>query len=159
MLISWVSSQPFARSARSSLASVDLKSPGQWSGRTWQTGSVNKKPLHYAPWNGRFCFWHRHHLLMFRRMQKHGEFRFPREEVSLSCFGRSSSVLKELMDECRCHYLGLVQNRTAVYEHQGDKWKPSKTRNKRQISTVILNERVKEALTNDISDFLNPVGT
>ena len=103
----------------------------------------NKKPLHYTPWNGRFYFWHKHHLLVFRRMQKQSELGFPREEVSISCFSRCPNVLKEFLDECRCHYLEPVQNKTSVFEHNGDKWKPSQSRNKRHISTVILDEKVK----------------
>jgi chaperone BCS1 len=159
MLISWVSSQPFAQSARSSLASVNLKFPGRLNGPKSHTDSIdgsNKKHLHYAPWNGSLYFWYKHHLLVFRRMQKHGEFGLSREEISISCFGRSPTVLKEFLDKCRCYYLGLVQNKTSVFEHQGDKWKSSKSRNKRHISTLILDEKVKEVLVNDISDFLNP---
>ena len=157
MLMSWVSAQPFARSARSSLASVDLKSPGRWNGPKWHTDNIDKKPLHFTPWNGRFYFWHKHHLFIFRRLQKHGELGFtPREEVSISCLGRTPTVLREFLDDCRRHYLGLVQNKTAVFEHQGDKWKPSKSRDKRNISTVIIKENVKNALVKDISEFLNP---
>ncbi|KAH8706865.1 BCS1 N terminal-domain-containing protein [Phaeosphaeriaceae sp. PMI808] len=158
MLISWVSSQPFAQSARSSLASIDLQSSGRWNGSKSYANidGTNKKPLHYAPWNGRFYFWHKHHLFVFQRIQTPGQFGFPREEVSISCFSRRPSVLREFLNECRCHYLGLVQNKTSVFEHEGDRWKLSKPRSKRQISTVVLNKTVKEVLVNDVSDFLNP---
>jgi chaperone BCS1 len=89
-------------------------------------------------------------------MHSHGELGFSREEVFISCFSRSPTVLREFLDECRCYYLGLVENKTSVFEHQGDRWKPSKSRNKRHISTVILDKKVKEVLVNDISDFLHP---
>jgi len=157
MLISWVACQPFAQSARSSLASVDLKVPGGPKSHADDKASSNKKPLCYAPWNGRFYFWYKQHLLVFRRMQAQVEFGFTREEVSISCFHRRPSVLREFLNECRCHYLGLNQNKTSVFEHQGDKWRPSKSRDKRHISTVILNKEVKDGLVNDISEFLNPI--
>ncbi|KAH8704294.1 BCS1 N terminal-domain-containing protein [Phaeosphaeriaceae sp. PMI808] len=159
MLISWVSSQPFAQSARSSLATIDLQSSGRWNKPKSHADDIdgtNKKPLHYAPWNGRFYFWHKHHLFVFQRMQTQGQFGFPREEVSISCFSRCPSVLREFLDECRSHYLGLVQDKTSVFEHEANTWKLSKPRSKRQISTVVLNKKVKEVLVNDISDFLKP---
>jgi chaperone BCS1 len=51
-------------------------------------------------------------------MQIHGKFGFPREEVSVSCFNHYPSVLREFLGECRSHYLGLVQNKTSVFEHE-----------------------------------------
>ncbi|KAF2191745.1 P-loop containing nucleoside triphosphate hydrolase protein [Zopfia rhizophila CBS 207.26] len=79
-----------------------------------------------------------------------------REEASISYFGRNPSVLRELLDECRLHYLGLVKNKTCVFEHQAEEWKPSKSRSKRDISTVVLNKELKKMLLDDASDFLNP---
>ncbi|KAH8695736.1 mitochondrial chaperone bcs1 [Phaeosphaeriaceae sp. PMI808] len=157
MLISWVCSQPFAQSARSSLASINLQSSARWNEPRSHADNTNKKSLYYAPWNGRFYFWHKHHLFFFQRMQTQGQFGFPREEVSISCFSRCPNVLREFLDECRGHYLGLVQNKTSVFEHQGDMWKLSKPRNKRQTSTVVLNKKVKDVLVNDISEFLDPI--
>jgi mitochondrial chaperone BCS1 len=90
-------------------------------------------------------------------MERKGEPKFFREEdVSISCFGRSSKILKDLLDECRHHYLGLVRNKTPVFEHQLDRWKPSKAREIRPISTVVLDEKEKEVLLNDIRSFLDP---
>ncbi|KAF2469713.1 uncharacterized protein BDR25DRAFT_160156, partial [Lindgomyces ingoldianus] len=78
-----------------------------------------------------------------------------RDEVSISYFGRNPSVLRELLDECRKHYLGMVENKTCVFEHQKDEWKPSKSRSKRDISTVVLNKESKKMLVDDASEFLN----
>lgn len=48
--------QPFAQSARSCLASIDLKSP-RWNGPKSHAVGSNKKCLHFALWNERFYFW------------------------------------------------------------------------------------------------------
>jgi mitochondrial chaperone BCS1 len=165
MLIIWVSAQRFSHDARSSLASTDMTSPWGWHGPPRRpnalhsdSGSKKKKPLYYVPWNGRFFFWYRGHLLMFRRMQqaKEGRSSAQQEEVSISCFGRSPKVLKELLSECRSQYLKLVQNKTSVFEHRFNSWKRSKTRDIRQMSTVILDQKVKDDLREDIRDFLDP---
>ncbi|PVH98633.1 mitochondrial chaperone BCS1 [Periconia macrospinosa] len=158
MLISWVCSQPFAQSVRASLAKVALESSGRGnrSGLQVHTGDGTKKPLHYSPWNGRFYFWYKRHFFFFERSQIRGEFGLPREEASISYFGRNPKVLRELLDECRRHYLGLIKNNTCVFEHQGGTWTPSKLRSKRDMSTVVLNNELKKMLVGDISDFLNP---
>ncbi|KAF2176611.1 P-loop containing nucleoside triphosphate hydrolase protein [Zopfia rhizophila CBS 207.26] len=148
MLISWVCSQLFARSAHTSLATVDLKS--------FKSRNANKKPLYYSPWNSRFYFWYKYCLFIFKHYRSHGAFGHTREEVSISYFRQNLSVLRELLDECRLHYLGLVKNKTCVFEHQAEEWKPSKSRSKRDISTVVLNKELKKMLLDDASDFLNP---
>lgn len=93
---------------------------------------------------------------MFRRIHKQGEFGFSREEVSISCFGRHPNVLRQFLEECRCHHLGQVRDRTSVFEHQEDMLERSKTRNKRQLPTVVLEQKVKGTLIKYISDFLEP---
>ncbi|KAK5282860.1 hypothetical protein LTS03_011482 [Exophiala xenobiotica] len=158
MLITWAESQKFTRDACSSIATVDCTNPWGWY-RPWQhmrtvPDGASQKSLHYAPWNGRFYFWHKHHLLVFRRMQSPGESRS--EELSISCFSRSTRILKELLEECRHHYLEIVQNKTSIFEHQGDKWKKPRVRNKRKMPTVILDETVKSLLLRDLSDFFEP---
>jgi len=39
--------------------------------------------------------------------------------------------VKKLLDEYRHYYLGLVQNKTSIFKHHNNKWKPSKPKNKR----------------------------
>jgi len=155
MLISWVSQQPFAKHSRSSLASVDL------GGRvdSLDSDGSRKKSLHYAPWNGCFQFWYKNRPLKFRRVEKTGEslwYSREKEEVSISCLGWSSQVLKDLLEECRQMYLGRVQSKTLIYENRNGRWKQSRERDIRPISTVLYDEKEKESLLNDVQDFLDP---
>ncbi|KAH7119564.1 mitochondrial chaperone BCS1 [Dendryphion nanum] len=141
MLMSWVSSQPFAKKARTSLVTVDLKlSILSDSSESY----ASKKSLHYSPCNGRFYFWHKGNLFAFERKRSLGQFGNAREEVSILCYGWNANVLRELLDECRRYYLKQVKNKTCVFEHEANRWKPSKARNKRDISTVIINNEFKE---------------
>ncbi|KAH8772428.1 P-loop containing nucleoside triphosphate hydrolase protein [Hyaloscypha sp. PMI_1271] len=114
----------FAQNARSSLVTTDLASSLNRSRNDPSNGGdVNKKTLYYTPWNGRF--------LMCR------------EEVSISCFGRSPQILKELLSECRTEYAKL--------------WIRSVVSKTRRTLTVILDESRKTELLEDIRDFLDPV--
>lgn len=150
MLISWVCAQPFAQSARTSLVTVNLKPT------TSEDGPIDKKPLHFSPCNGRLYFWHKGNLFRFTRNRSQEKYGYMREEVSLSYFGRNPDVLKELLGECRHHYMTLVENKTCVFDHEDNRWKPSRSKNKRDAATVVIKEKVKNMLIDDVDDFLNP---
>jgi chaperone BCS1 len=153
----WVSSQSFAQNASSSLVTTDLASSLNRSRNGHSNGGdVNKKTLYYTPWNGRFLVRYKSHRLLFRRQHQPGEFN-SREEVSISCFGKSPQILKELLNECSTEYAKLVQGKTCLYEPDQDgTWIRSKVAKLRRISTVILDESRKRELLEDIREFLNP---
>jgi len=147
MVIPWIASQTFAHQAQSLLAHVGR--------RRGEDDGAEKKPLSYSPWDGRFFFFHKNHLLWFRSTEKDMGFR--REEViSVSCFGRSPAILKELFDECRSEYLKSMENKTPIFENRDGKWRRMKAGNIRPISTVIMNEEEKTELLEDIKSFFAP---
>lgn len=148
MLISWVCAQPFARSARTSLVTVNLKPT------TSGDGPMDKKPLHFSPCNGRSYFWHERNLFIFTRNRSQEKYGFTREEVSLSYFGRNPDVLRKLLGECRRHYITLIENKTCVFDHEDNRWKPSRPKSKRDAATVVIQESAKNMLINDVADFL-----
>ncbi|KAF1972043.1 putative mitochondrial chaperone bcs1 [Bimuria novae-zelandiae CBS 107.79] len=150
MHIFWVYSQPFARSARTSLARIDLKSSAE------PRSHAEKKSLHYSPCNGRSYFWYKCRLFVFNRQRTLGALGNTRVEACVSYFGRNPAVLRELFNECRRFYLESVKNKTCVFEHQGDMWKASKSMAKREMSTVIIDKKLKDMLLDDVSEFLDP---
>ena len=156
MFMLWTSSQSFAKNARSSLVTTDLASSlNRSTNDPSNGGDANKKTLYYTPWNGRFFMRYKGRLLVFRRQYQAGDFS-SREEVSISCFGRSPQILKELLSECRTEYTKLVQGKTCLYEHQDGKWIRSAVSKIRRTSTVILDEGRKRELLQDIKEFLHP---
>jgi len=156
MLMLWISSQSFAQNARSSLATTDLAPSLNRSRNNHPNGrDANKRTLSYTPWNGRFFMQYNGRLLVFRRQYQAGDFR-SREDVSISCFGRSPQVLKDLLSECHTKFSKLIQGKTCVYEHQDGAWIRSAASDVRHISTVVLGQGKKTGLLKDISDFLNP---
>jgi len=156
MLMLWTSSQSFAQNARSSLVTTDLASSLNRSRNDPSNGGdANKKSLYYTPWNGSFLMRYKGRRLVFRRQYKAGDFS-SREEVSISCFGRSPQILKELLSECRTEYAKLVQGKTCLYRYQDHAWVRSKVSDIRRTSTIILDKDRKTELLEDIRDFLQP---
>jgi mitochondrial chaperone BCS1 len=155
MLMLWTSSQSFAKNARSSLVTTDLASSLNRSRNDPSNGGDgNKKTLYYTPWNGRFFMPYKGRLLVFRRQYQARDYS-SREEVSISCFGRSPRILKELVSECNTKYTNLVRDKTCLYEHQDGRWARSAVMNRKRIETVVLNENEKGKLLKDIKDFLD----
>ncbi|KAL2372714.1 hypothetical protein RJ035_001101 [Blastomyces gilchristii] len=148
MLIAWVSTQPFAHKARSSLVSIDGMQRRAYADGL--TKEYKKKPLRFSPWNGSFFFMYKKHLLRFQCMAKD-----TKEEIFISCIGGSSQILRELLSDCRAKYLKLIQKKTAVFEHNDGEWRKAKARDIRPISTVIMDEDEKMAMLKDIDDFLD----
>jgi chaperone BCS1 len=81
---------------------------------------------------------------------------FREEEISVSCIGRSPGVLREFFSECRAEYLNLLKNKTSVFEHRDGDWKKTRAIDIRPLDTVILDEKKKTALLEDIKAFLDP---
>jgi chaperone BCS1 len=151
MLMEWLSSQPFTDDLSSSLASVGARK------RRFTRGHSDKslkKPLQYSPWNGAFTFWYKKHLITFRSMQREDPFLSSKEDMSISCIGRSSKILKELLNECREKYLASVKNKTTIFKHDNGSWDKKNAVAIRQSNSVIIDQKEKTALLEDIKGFL-----
>ncbi|EGY20901.1 mitochondrial chaperone BCS1 [Verticillium dahliae VdLs.17] len=152
MLLAWLSPQPFFKDVNSSLVTVDMKKACAPTSH-----GPNKKPLQYAPWNGEFWFLYKGHWIVFRRVEKSNNDVFAREteEVSLQCFGWSTGILKALLEESREKYLKDLRGKTLIFEARGARWEESKTRSNRDVSTVLHDVKVKEAVLSDMETFLD----
>jgi chaperone BCS1 len=145
----WTASQPFAHKARSSLARV-----GWRRSVVVDEEGTQKKPLYYSPWKGTFYFIYNKHLFWFRSVEEKLVIR-TEEVVTVSCFG-SPTILKQFFDDCRGAYLKLAKNKTTIFEHCSGKWKRTNLKSTKPVSTVVMNEEVKEGLLQDIESFLKP---
>ncbi|CCF34592.1 mitochondrial chaperone bcs1 [Colletotrichum higginsianum] len=153
MLESWVSAQAFAKDAPSSLASVDSRRGKALA--HFKSDIAAKKPLRFTPWGERLSFWYKGCLLTLKYTENESAL-FPRKTMTVSCIGRSSKILRQLMDECRLQYLRLSEDKTSIFEHRNNGWKRTITRDIRPIDTVVMNEELKEMLLADIRSFLDP---
>ncbi|KAK3342945.1 BCS1 N terminal-domain-containing protein [Neurospora tetraspora] len=185
MLMGWVAAQKFAQGARRFVVNTNLNSRTWWLWRydyddeeedgTEEDGGgahhssakgAGKKALAYTPTFGSHWFWYKGRLLCFRRQQSRdmAGFSLPseREEISIKCFGRNPWILKELLLEARQVYMKRDEAKTLIYrgatKGSGSEptWQRCMARTSRPFSTVILNEKVKKELIDDVTDYLNP---
>uniref|UniRef100_A0A8H7K2N6 BCS1 N-terminal domain-containing protein n=1 Tax=Bionectria ochroleuca TaxID=29856 RepID=A0A8H7K2N6_BIOOC len=147
MIQAWVSAHGLDDAARSIRAKVNTKR------RTHDART--KKPLQYGPWEGAFYFWYGRYLLSYKTTQVDVGFH-KEEQISITCVGRSSQILKCLMEDCRREYLDGLKSKTTIYSHRENHWKKEKAVDARPLTTVILDEEQKGQLINDINKFLDP---
>ncbi|KAK1713608.1 LOW QUALITY PROTEIN: BCS1 N terminal-domain-containing protein [Colletotrichum lupini] len=182
ILMSWVAAQKFAKNSRRFVVNTNLSSRSwflwRWDeeeeesdessdGGLVEISGQKKKPLAYTPSFGSHSFWYRGHLLLFKRSQNREQASYlvvsEREEISLSCFGRNPWVLKELLQEARAEYLKKDSQKTMIYRGSTragttePTWQRCMARTSRPFSTVILNEKTKKELVDDVANYLSPV--
>lgn len=179
ILMAWVATQSFAQKSRRFVVNTDLNSRSWYLWR-WDDEDDNddddtgggsaaaksKKNLSYTPSFGSHYFWYRGRVLMFRRSvnKEHASNMLvsQKEEISISCFGRNPWILKELIHEARQEYLEKDQHKTLIYRgttRSGTaepQWQRCMARVSRPFSTVILNEKTKQDLIEDVTDYLQP---
>ncbi|KAI1484372.1 BCS1 N terminal-domain-containing protein [Biscogniauxia mediterranea] len=175
ILLAWVAAQQFSKGARRFIVNAS-RIRGYWY--WWspeddedeeydENGRLKKKRLTYTPSFGTHHFWYRGRLLQFRRSYSRDQrslmIASECEEISLSCFGRDPSVLKQLLQDARERYLAKDEKKTLIYRGisktgiaSDTSWQRCMARAHRPFSTVILNESKKKEIIDDISDYLCP---
>ncbi|KAJ2982748.1 hypothetical protein NUW58_g6376 [Xylaria curta] len=180
ILMAWVAAQRFSQGARRFVVNTSLSSRSwylwRWDddededeyeyGDGQSAQKKKKKALSYTPSFGSHYFWYRGHMLLFRRTANREQNSFmvvsEREEISIACFGRNPSILKELLLEAREKYNEKDEHKTQIYRgttkaaSTEPSWQRCMSRASRPFSTVILNEKTKKELVDDVTDYLNP---
>jgi chaperone BCS1 len=93
--------------------------------------------------------------LLFYEVRQENFRYFEQEKISVTCLGRSSHILKDLLQECRAEYLDRIRNKITIFGHHGAQWKRERVKEARPLSTVILRECEKAPLVEDMKDFLD----
>ncbi|KAH6618052.1 BCS1 N terminal-domain-containing protein [Chaetomium sp. MPI-SDFR-AT-0129] len=180
-VMAWVSKQRFALKSRRFVVNTNTNSRSWHLWRSFHEddddeddennysrdpANRKKKALAYTPTFGSHQFWYRNHLLIFRRTENTQQGAYGsasmREEISISCYGRNPWILKELLYEARDDYLKRDETKTAIYRgttkagSAEPEWQRCMSRTARPFSTVILNEKVKQELIDDVTDYLDP---
>lgn len=180
ILMAWIARQRFSQGARRFVVNTNLNSRSWYLWR-WDEDDDDeegeedgqnpgarkrKKALSYTPSFGSHYFFYRGHLLLFRRTANREQNSYmlvsEREEISLSCFGRNPWILKELLHEARQQYVEKDEQRTLIYRGTSKPgpleptWQRCLARTTRPFSTVILNEKTKKDLIDDVTDYLSP---
>lgn len=125
------------------------------------------KALKFTPSSGTHYFRYKGHMITFTRTQDTEKGYWGsslREDLYLSCFGRNTQVLKDLLHDAQLAYLERDGNKTIIYRgsrpYGGSsdslEWVRCMSRSPRPMSTVVLDERQKELILNDMRDYLHP---
>ncbi|KAM0244109.1 hypothetical protein ACHAP5_006591 [Fusarium lateritium] len=124
----------------------------------------NARPLHWTPAIGTHLFTFEGRLVSFTRVVETSEpalFGRRPEHVKISCLGRNPEVLKRIIYDARVEYLEKQRGRTSIYravKAYGDDltWTKCMSKPTRPMSTIALDEALKQSLIKDLSRYLNP---
>lgn len=176
ILMLWTTQQTFAQETRKFVVNTNIYSRTAYMWRQDETNEMDgddggtmehKYILRYTPSMGCHWFWFKGRLLCYHRQdtqsQQAARSANEREVISVSCFGRDPSILKQLLREARSIYMKNDELKTVIYratsnnvDQGGDcYWKRCTARPNRPWSTVILPDGVKERLVADAIDYLN----
>ncbi|TQV90743.1 mitochondrial chaperone bcs1 [Cordyceps javanica] len=151
MLMAWASSHGLNEAARSRIARVGVT----WANEKKDSSDPVKKPISFSPWKGGFLFSFKNHFLYYQTETVVNTL-CRKEIVSITCVGRSGDVLRELLEQCRSEYLQNNEGKITIFENRDDSWKKRAAKQIRPLSTVMLAKHQKEALINDVREFVNP---
>ncbi|WAO91240.1 Hypothetical protein NCS54_00870000 [Fusarium falciforme] len=125
----------------------------------------NAKPLHWTPAFGTHFFRYENRILAFTRSLESGNYTsMPRqpERLSISCFGRDATVLKRLLYNARIDFLEKQKGRTSIFratkisEDDEMSWTRCMSKATRPMSTIALEESLKQGLVKDLRRYLDP---
>ncbi|KAH9907464.1 BCS1 N terminal-domain-containing protein [Xylariomycetidae sp. FL2044] len=182
ILMAWVATQRFSQGARRFVVNTNLNSKVWFMAWRYDDDDEDSddddddqgsdvrnkkktKALSYTPSFGSHYFWYRGRLLLFQRTCSREQSLMmvsEREEISISCLGRDPGILKELLAEARQMYMNRDKRKTLIYRGTvkggttEPTWQRCMARASRPFSTVILNEKTKSDLIDDVTDYLNP---
>ncbi|RSM02588.1 hypothetical protein CEP52_007851 [Fusarium oligoseptatum] len=125
----------------------------------------NAKPLHWTPAFGTHFFRYENRILAFTRSLEGGNYTsMPRqpEKISISCFGRDATVLKRLLYNARIDFLEKQKGRTSIFRatkysaEDEMSWTRCMSKATRPMSTIALEESLKQGLVKDLRRYLDP---
>ncbi len=123
------------------------------------------RKIRYTPAVGRHIFWYKKHLVAFTRVKEDKQAIFwvsQAERLYISCLGRNPRILKELLEDAQKAYLDRDGNKTVIYratrksEGGESEWHRCMSRPPRPMSTVVLDRKQKQAVIDDLKEYLSP---
>lgn len=182
-VMKWLQGQRFVQESRSLCAKTSQQSIWDLQGEDGEINALDnqvllnfsnwdaKVPPEFQPYFGDHHFFHKGRYFEFRRSTKQvisqgwgGSIIQNDETIQLSCVGRSTQPIKDLLVECREQYLTMrrantVVRRPATKEHRNrgrTVWTTVAKRPSRPLETVVLGNVQKESLLADINEYLHP---
>ncbi|KAF3480746.1 mitochondrial chaperone ATPase (Bcs1) [Arthroderma uncinatum] len=148
-LMYWVSKQQFVSRSTDIFASSSMES--EWD---------KIKPIHFTPALGTHYFWYKGRFLTIDRARE--KMQMWTETLRISCLGRNTEFLRELIREAQLSYLKRDVDKTIIYRwtkadpSSSPSWTRCMARHPRPLSSVVLDQEQKDAFLNDVKDYLHP---
>jgi chaperone BCS1 len=183
-IMAWLSAQKVTQNSRSLMAKTGRESAWDLTNSEVVDEDVDenvllnfsnwdaKVPPTYEPFFGSHRFWHKGMYFKFSRENKQmmysgwgGSTVFQNDEnIRLTCVGRSTTPIKDLIKEARDCYLNkekacTVVRRPAPKDQRGrgrGVWHKVATRPSRPMDTVVLDHQQKDRILGDIHEYLHP---
>ena len=182
-VMKWLQGQKMVQKSRSLVAKTSQQSIWDLQGEDGEIKAPDnqvllnfsnwdaKVPPEFQPYFGNHRFFHKGRYFEFRRSTKPvmhqgwaGSIFQNDETIQLTCVGRSTQPIKDLLMECRDQYLttrraNTVVRRPATKEHRSrgrTVWQTVAKRPSRPLETVVLDNFQKESLLADINEYLHP---
>ncbi|KAK5006420.1 hypothetical protein LTR28_006519, partial [Elasticomyces elasticus] len=186
-LMSWIAEQRMSRTARNVKAKTqrgsawdeadDLEDTtagdavdenGIFNFNKWSA----RIPPRYEPYYGAHRFWFRRRLFVFKRSHKpvtnqvNVQFGSSRDEdlVQLSCVGRSTAPIKDLLRHIKVWALDKTKSKTVIRRptpkdraRYAGHWSKTSSRPSRPMDTVILDAEQKARVQADVNEYLHPL--
>lgn len=132
-----------------------------------------KSTPRFTPALGTHNFWHDRTYFMLKRKQQvmfddvgnNGGALKDEEVLTLSCFGRSTSPIKQLIEDAKARYFFGLNKKTVIKRPSGSErrryggkgsWAKISERPCRPLNTVVLDEGKKMEVLKDINEYLSP---
>ncbi|RAH81891.1 hypothetical protein BO86DRAFT_389185 [Aspergillus japonicus CBS 114.51] len=122
------------------------------------------KRLRFTPAHGVHRFRYKNRLIFLNRVRDRSTtslyLQDNSERLIISCFGRDTTLLKQLLADAQAAYVARDGNSTVIYRGQKANgrtdWIRCMARAPRALSTVVLDQTQKDEFVNDIKEYLHP---
>jgi chaperone BCS1 len=126
---------------------------------------VGRSPISLQPFQGTHLFRRHGSWILFKHRVNSGSQLVPlpkeRGYITLQCVGFSTAPLQRLMEEAQLYNLERTRTTTTIFRAISNvrdvmRWTKFSARPSRDISTVIFDQKKKQALLKDINEYLHP---
>jgi chaperone BCS1 len=185
-LLKWLADQPHMKNSRLLMAETMYKSAWEDDGEDEDDDDSNSEdgtsdylnfsnfdartPPRFVPSFGTHAFWHNGTYFRLTRVKNtvagNGWSAFTeKEDIYVSCFGRSPAPIKKLLQDAKNLYHADHQRKTVIRRPASKEmrryggrscWNAVANRPCRPMDTVVLDSERKKAVLEDINEYLNP---
>lgn len=121
------------------------------------------KKLRFTPAEGTHYFRYRGRFIAFSRHREENQrmnYELNPERLYLSCLGRDATAIRQLLAEAQRTFVERDGTKTIIYRGKNSgpdvDWVRCMARSPRPMSTVVLDQRQKDAFVDDVKEYLHP---